>query len=546
MLSDCCREIAALGPAGNTRQRRVVRRRVLTLQDPTGSITYGANQRPSTAPSNTRSRNSAMHKPCSQSEDLRNRFSSATSDNCARPTLRARTAVLGSECPQPKCKRRTRSTDASRRHAAKPRSVDSRNASNDGRMPVRLPAPCTNQVKGSAGHRPARALPPTLQAVVDDHCLHSAALPQSLLAASKTPAPYEEQMLQVHAATPAKRLPRLFRDSTRSYLALLVTLLLFNTPHTVASDALKIKIGRYSPTDSTLAHSLTNFTRALQEQTDNAVVPIFIPLSGSPGELPHLLETGIVDMSLAPRWVIPTLDVTYYPFLISGNEQLRRAIPSLPSEILPKHIEILDSWYSGNKYVISNKELRHLSAFADLPILSSGKPSALFSRWIGATPISIPFAEFWTVSRDWDSLPSVQAIQASSIAIPDGKYLIPTNHLPSSQLLLANKSFLQSMPDELSTILRRLSVDIGRENDHLIYEKETSALAAFSGEIIWDAVPSLRKIITTKELDEIDQHTWNVWSVGGNGCTKVTECKCKSGDYLCKCSASCKTNNNCK
>jgi TRAP-type C4-dicarboxylate transport system substrate-binding protein len=339
----------------------------------------------------------------------------------------------------------------------------------------------------------------------------------------------------------------------RTVLILATAVALLAGPSSFALAETPLKVATHFRPGSSAVNSLNRLRDEVNKQFGGKLSLQVAPQFAPRNQLFETVQNGTVDIALVPITTIPGTEILSLPYAVSGNEQIRSAFRS-ESEWGQKKLGrtvFLDSWYYATSYVYSRKKkLVTASDFKEIQILSTSQAGTLFSKWIGAN------AQIVKSSALFENLDSADAVQISSLnrkALTGREgFLTVTNHLIFANLLLANEQAIKRLSPEQREGLSKIVRDLGHDHDLSVYEYEQRILEGFGksgGQIITEAVPSLRKQIDPmlfKELDQIKiKEGFNLASAG-NGCTSISECKCKSGSSKCRCSKECENNSNCK
>ena len=333
---------------------------------------------------------------------------------------------------------------------------------------------------------------------------------------------------------------------SQRYLFMLLVLLSALPLITTAATPATLVTETHLPLNSISYKSLTQLQKKLARETTNKV-----KLSLSPhnkfNDLFRHVKNGEADLALVPISTIPGLEISRFPYAISGNTQIRTALYSRWTELRFNETNFLDSWYFGNYYILSKKQLNDVKSIQGLSILATGKAGKTFARGIGAEVVPLPIAQLYKAFSGWTE--RADAFQVFSRNIPAGKILLPTNHLVMSNLLLANHKTISKLTRDQYAKLIRLSREVGHAHDLIIYKKESQQLAPFKHNTNSALILALRKKFFKALGDEysnLKRKGGFILASGDNGCPKNTECKCKTGDAICRCSTKCKENINCK
>jgi tripartite ATP-independent transporter DctP family solute receptor len=209
---------------------------------------------------------------------------------------------------------------------------------------------------------------------------------------------------------------------------------------------------------------------------------------GSDKEMLTGLRLGTLEMqvpSSALHSIDPILGIFDVPFLFEDRQQLERIVEGpLGEEVrrrLRRHeLELLGFWENGFRVITNNvRPVVRPEDLSGIKLRTPNDPGRMrLFRALGASPTSMPFGELFTALRqgvvDGQENPLSQIVSARLYEAQ--KYLSLSRHVYSPAYPIMSRTFFESLPADVRSVLHQSALEVGRYHRALGQERDTEFL----------------------------------------------------------------------
>lgn len=252
-----------------------------------------------------------------------------------------------------------------------------------------------------------------------------------------------------------------------------------------------IKIGINQPIDSPEYKGAEIFKKELEEKSDGQLVVELYPSMqlGSMREQTEGVQMGSIEMTLQPVAVLtpftPDVQLMDLPFLFPTNDILLEvgkgeAGKEILASMAEKNMVGLGFWSGGAKHFTTNDIEIHVPADfkgVKMRVMPSPLLIAQYEAW-GANPIPIEYAELYNALQQ--GVVDGQENPLQTIAL--NKFyevqntMILSGHGYMTYVMVANKSWFESLPQELQNLIKEANLKASEEESVLVKENEAKFL----------------------------------------------------------------------
>ncbi len=259
-----------------------------------------------------------------------------------------------------------------------------------------------------------------------------------------------------------------------------------------ASAAAKwnIKFGHDQPEKSPHHDGALHFKKLIEEGSNGEIAVKIYPtqLLGTGVQMSEMVQAGALEVLAIPtsnmQVLQPALQVLDLPFLFSNKESLGKQLDgqlgdALYKPLLSKNIVGLSWFYSGFKQFTSNFPIHRPEDFKGHKIRVMPAPVIREQfRALGASPVPIDFQELYSALQqgvvDGQENPLTSIVSMKFYEVQ--KYMTLSNHAFLGYVLVASKSFNDSLPPKYQKLLRESARKAALYERNLVFEREKGFL----------------------------------------------------------------------
>ncbi|MCC8126503.1 MAG: TRAP transporter substrate-binding protein [Clostridiales bacterium] len=277
---------------------------------------------------------------------------------------------------------------------------------------------------------------------------------------------------------------------------------------------------------STVGQGLARFAELVNEKSEGRIncVANYGSELGSQAEQVAMAMEGDLEMVTAAPGTGPgayegcqQLMLFEFPFLFKDNDHYRRVMKNesvieyVNNAVNPIGFTAMAGQSQGSRDILTNVPVEKLSDMEDLVLRGPNAVYISMFEALGAVGITMDWNEIYTamsqnVCNGCEGSPS--SIHASALE-DNGKYLAITNHIIACTYYFFNTDWLNSLPEDLQTIIRECANEAQTYQEEIDDEDQTVALEAMK-----------ENGVTVTEITDID--AWR------EACAPMTE------EYLAK------------
>lgn len=256
-----------------------------------------------------------------------------------------------------------------------------------------------------------------------------------------------------------------------------------------AASQYTIKVG-YIGSDShpTMRAMKDVFTKEIEEGAGGRIKVELYPNGqlGGDRELSEAVQIGTIQMAIPSSSALAGFDkriqVLDLPYLFTTRQAAFSAVDGILGEKLnsymaAKGIMILGYQENGFRHVTNNRNpIRTPEDLKGLKIRTMENPMHIaFFKGLGANPTPMSWGELYTALQQG----TVDAQENPYAMIDDGKfyevqkYVSETGHVFSYEILIANKKFMEKLPEDLRTLVVKAAKDATARQRQLMEEEES-------------------------------------------------------------------------
>jgi tripartite ATP-independent transporter DctP family solute receptor len=209
---------------------------------------------------------------------------------------------------------------------------------------------------------------------------------------------------------------------------------------------------------------------------------------GSDKEMLTGLRLGTLEMqvpSSALHSIDPILGIFDVPFLFEDRQQLERIVEGPLGEDVRRRLrrhelELLGFWENGFRVITNNvRPVVRPEDLSGIKLRTPNDPGRMrLFRALGASPTSMPFGELFTALRqgvvDGQENPLSQIVSARLYEAQ--KYLSLSRHVYSPAYPIMSRTFFESLPADVRSVLHQSALEVGRYHRALGQERDTEFL----------------------------------------------------------------------
>jgi C4-dicarboxylate-binding protein DctP len=236
----------------------------------------------------------------------------------------------------------------------------------------------------------------------------------------------------------------------------------------------EITLGHVEPIHSSTQEAALEFKKLVEERS-NGEIEVFIHPASELGPGPdqaQMCQMGAMQMTILPAGhlggVFPEIQVFEIPFLLPGEiNQAAEVMNGPAAKVINKYLKKKDLiglafFPLSYKQFTSNHKVLTPDDFKGLKWRTMASPVTIASyKTLGASPVSINYHELYSALQlgmaDGEENPFWSIGEMKFYEVQD--YIILSNHAVFVSLLLANKDWLNSLPENI----RKIIIDSSRD-----------------------------------------------------------------------------------
>jgi tripartite ATP-independent transporter DctP family solute receptor len=258
-------------------------------------------------------------------------------------------------------------------------------------------------------------------------------------------------------------------------------------PQSVAAQGqIVIRLSHTIPEGQPIAEAANRFKQLVEERSHNAFAVQVYPFNqlGGENEVEQQVRQGTIQMSIDSAStvgnIVPLIGVMDAPYVWTDYASLERItngplFTPIRSELARQGIKLLSTlWYFGTRELTANKPIRRPEDAAGLKIRTPPSPTNLLAgRVLGGNPVPLNPQELYlalkqhVVDAQENPLSFIYAAKLYEVQ----RYIILTNHILQSQVVLMNEKFWEGLTPEQRRLLQAVNeagayeVELARQND---------------------------------------------------------------------------------